>query len=313
MASQYERQSTREFADARIAAAASNQHGAFSRLQAMEAGFTDAMIHRRLTAGRWDRLYAGVYRLAGSQATWRQMLFALCLAGGPGSVVSHRSAAALWKMAGFEEGSLELIVPRDRRRKLPAIVHRPVSVAQVDLTTVDGIPATRPARTLLDVAAVAPLHVVEEALDDALRRKLVSVSRMRWQLRESGAMGTPGRTVMRALIAARSQTADVPQSVFETRLLRVLKAAGLPEPVLQHEIRDRDRLVAVVDFAYPDARLAIEAEGYRWHSGRTRFERDLARRNALTALGWRVIHVSWSDLGTPEKVRRTVAAVLRRP
>jgi len=52
----------------------------------------------------------------------------------------------------------------------------------------------------------------------------------------------------------------------------------------------------VVDFAFPEARVAIEADGYRWHSGRARWERDLARRNSLTALGWRIVHVTWADL-----------------
>jgi very-short-patch-repair endonuclease len=55
-------------------------------------------------------------------------------------------------------------------------------------------------------------------------------------------------------------------------------------------------VVAVVDFAYPDRRIAIEVDGYRWHAGRRRWERDLARRNALTALGWRVLHVTAADI-----------------
>jgi hypothetical protein len=117
---------------------------------------------------------------------------------------------------------------------------------------VDAIPVTTPARTLLDVAGVAPLHEVEDALDDALRRKLVSVSRLRWRLRDTAHMGTPGAKAMKALIDARAGDTGVPQSVFETRLLRVLRAAGLPQPTLQHEIRDRGRLMALVDFAFPE-------------------------------------------------------------
>jgi len=274
----------------------------------MEIGLTEAMIHRRLASGRWDRLYPGVYRLAGAQPTWRQRLLAVCFAGGPGSVASHRSAAALWKLRGFEKGTLELIVPRDRRGNLPGIVHRPLRLPPVDVTMVDAIPSTTPARTLLDVAGVVPTEVVEEALDDALRRKLVSLSRLRWRLREIARMGTPGAHTMTALLEARAGATAVPQSVFETKLLRAMKSAGLPQPVLQHEIRERGRLIAVVDFAFPDARLAIEAEGYRWHSGRRRFEHDLARRNALTALGWRVIHATWRDLNDPCALIRTVEA-----
>jgi very-short-patch-repair endonuclease len=288
------------------------QHGVFTRLQAIETGLTEGMVRGRLAAGRWDRLHPGVYRLTGSPPTWRQHVMAVCLAWGPGSVISHRTAAALWRLAGFEQGLVELIVLRSRRRALPGIVHRPNALAPVDIATLDAIPLTSPARTLLDLAGVVPRDMVEEALDDALRRKLVSMSRLRWRLRETAGMGTPGAATIKALLDIRATDGVVPQSVFETKLLRALRAAGLPKPLIQHEVRDRGRLVGVVDFAYPDARLAIEAEGYRWHSGRGRFERDLARRNALTALDWRVIHVSWGDLAAPEKVMRTVAAALLR-
>jgi very-short-patch-repair endonuclease len=62
-------------------------------------------------------------------------------------------------------------------------------------------------------------------------------------------------------------------------------------------------------FAYPQARLAIETDGYGYHSGRRRWQHDLARRNAITLLGWRVIHVTWDDLvRRPDAVIATVRA-----
>lgn len=285
------------------------QHGVFSRAQAMERGATEATIQRRLATGRWDRLSPGVYRLSGCPSSWRQSLIAACFAWGSGAVVSHRSAAALWRLPGFEPGPVELSVPRGRGRSLPGVAHRPRSLPPVDVTTLDAIPVTTPARTLLDIAATTSSDLVEEALDDALRRRLVSVSRLRWRLREIGRSGRPGVALLRTLIEARASTTAVPQSVFETRLLRALKDAGLPEPIVQHEIRDRGRLVGIVDLAFPEMRLAIEAEGYRWHAGRLRFERDLARRNSLTALGWRVTHVTWADL--TDRGEATIRAIVR--
>jgi len=123
----------------------------------------------------------------------------------------------------------------------------------------------------------------------------VSLPRLRWRVNELARSGRPGVRVMRSLIDARSDGGAVPQSVFETRLLRVLRAGGLPEPVHQYEVRAPGRL-AVVDFAYPDARLAIEADGYRWHAGRARFDDDRARGNDLTLLGWRVLRITWTQL-----------------
>ncbi len=77
-------------------------------------------------------------------------------------------------------------------------------------------------------------------------------------------------------------------------------------------MKDQGGLVAVVDFAYPDLKLAIEADGYRWHTGRIRWEHDLARRNRLTALGWRTLHVTWSDIEqrSEELMARIAAAAV---
>jgi hypothetical protein len=180
-----------------------------------------------------------------------------------------------------------------------------MSLPDVDITIVEAIPVTTPERTLLDVAGVVSRDLVEEALDDTLRRGLSSLARLRWRLEEVGGVGTPGTAPLREMIEARS-AGGIPQSVFETRWLRIMRRAGLPQPELQYEIRDGGRLVARVDFAYPDAKLAIEAEGRRWHTGRVRFEQDLARRNALTKLRWQVIHVTWSDLEAPETVLATI-------
>jgi very-short-patch-repair endonuclease len=174
------------------------------------------------------------------------------------------------------------------------------------------IPVTTPARTLIDVASVASAEVVEEALDDALRRGIVSITRLRKSLETVGGGGRPGVASMRRLLDARTGPI-VPQSVLETRLLRVVREAELPQPVLQHEIWARGHLVAIVDFAYPAERLAIEADGYRWHSGRQRWHRDRLRRNELTLLGWRVIHVTWDDLcNRPAAVVASIEHALAR-
>lgn len=243
------------------------------------------------------------------------MVAVLCW--GDGAAVSHRAAAPLLRMIGFEPGLVELTVPRGRRRLGPGIIHRhPLS--KVDLTNVDGIPVTTPARTLIDLAAVAPIEVVEEVLDDSMRRGMVSMPLLRRRVAAIGRQGRPGIAAMRLLLDSRDPAAAVPESVFERRFLRTLSREGLPPPVLQHEIRADDRFVAVVDFAYPEARLAIEADGYRWHSGRLRWDRDRARRNELTLLGWRIIHVTWTDLTlraveTARTIRTALADRLARP
>jgi very-short-patch-repair endonuclease len=290
-----------------VADIAAAQHGVFARSQVAGFGGTKDLIRNRCAAGRWAEVAPHVFCLAGAPPTWRQALMAASLAWGVGAVVSHRAAAALWRLAGFESRAVEITVPRGRDRRGPGTVHRN-ALHPVDVTMLDRIPVTTPARTLIDIASTSPPEVVEEALDDALRRGLVTIPRLRWRLDGLG-RGRPGVGVMRKLIDTREPAVPILDSTFERRLLRRLREAGLPEPVLQYEIRRHGRVVARVDFAYPEARLAIEADGYRWHSGRARWNHDRRRANELTLLGWRIIHVTWDDFA--ERSDQVVAAVRR--
>lgn len=281
--------------DAAIARLGVSQHGVFSRAQVLRVGGTRGIIEHRLRTGRWEPASQGIYRLAGAPRSWRQDLIAACLAWGAGAVVSHRAAAVLWKFLGFSAMLVELTVPRTRRRAAPGLIHR-YPLGRRDVTTVDGIPVTTPARTLIDLATVCSIDALEEVLDDALLRGVVTLPGLRRCFASVARQGGPGTAKGRRLLEARDPSTPGPESVFERRLLRLLRSSGLPDPRLQYQIRNGRRLIATVDFAYPDVRVAIEADGRRWHSSRRRFIRDRARGNQLTAMGWRVLHATWSDL-----------------
>jgi very-short-patch-repair endonuclease len=298
--------------DAEVSRLADAQYGLFSREQLCGLGVTKGMIQRRLAAGRWERMNPRVFRIAGAPESWRQSLRAATLGWGDGAVSSHRSAAGLWRLAGFEPGPIELTVPGLRQRAVPVIVHRNV-LFEADVTIREAIPVTTPARTLIDLASVCPPDAVEKAFDDALRRKMISIPRMVWRLDEiEGRGGRPGVSLMRSLVEARAE-GIVPQSVLETRLLRVMVRAGIPRPVSQHRIRRDGGQIAVVDFAFPAEKVAVEADGYRWHSGRIKWQDDLKRRNRLSSMGWLVIHVTWDDLANrPDSVVESIARALGR-
>ena len=84
-------------------------------------------------------------------------------------------------------------------------------------------------------------------------------------------------------------------------------------PVPQYEVRDRGRLVARLDFAYPELRLGIETHGYRFHAGRERWQRDIRRENRLKQLGWVVLVYTWDDVvGDEARVVEEVSLALTR-
>jgi very-short-patch-repair endonuclease len=191
-------------------------------------------------------------------------------------------------------------------------VHQLGGFAPSDAAVVDAIPVTSPTRTLIDLASVLHADVLEEALDEALRRRLTTVRRLQWRLAQLGTRGRQGAGTLAKFAEARAGT-RTPESRLETRFLRLLRRAKLPLPVPQHEIRDHSSLIARVDFAFPDVGLAIEVDSHRWHSSRARWEHDLARRNALTSLGWRIIHVTSTDLaGRANEIIRIVTSAVNR-
>lgn len=294
--------------DQAIAKLAAAQYGLFSREQAQRLGASPRMIERRLASMDWERLHRSVYGLTGYRPSWRRSLLAACLAFGVDASASHGSAWGLWRFPGMLEGALDLIVPgRSPRGRAGVRVHR-AGLRPADRTVIDAIPVTSATRTLFDMATFAPRDLVEEAVDDALRRRLTSIARLRWQLESSGGSGIAGTRMLREILLARGNQAGGAESVLETRLFRLLKRARIDGLVSQHEIMDAEgAFVARVDFAIPTERIAIEVDGYRWHSGRGRWERDLARRNRLTALGWQVLHVTSRDIDQgAEQIIRTL-------
>lgn len=297
--------------DVLVARMASRQYGVVAREQLLELGATKGVIQRRLLSGRWEQMARGVFRVAGNPPSWAQSLVVACLAWGPGTRVSHCAAAPLWGFAGFSPGAVELTVPPGRRRRAPGTVYRNV-LAPNEVSMIRNIPVTTPARTLLDVASVASSETLEESLDDALRRQLVSIGGLRRHLRRWEGSRLGGTSALRKLVGARDGTTAPPQSVFETRMLRLMRRARLPKPVCQYPVLIEGRVVALLDFAFPELRLAVETDGYRWHSGRVRFERDRTRQNELTLLGWRIIHVTWKEfVSAPDKVIGSITQALR--
>ncbi|MDQ3785407.1 MAG: endonuclease domain-containing protein [Actinomycetota bacterium] len=272
------------------------QYGLMTRSQALGAGLSRRSIDWQLKRGNWHIIHPQVYVLDGIGRSWEQSILAACLWGGHTALASHRSAAALWGLADIESSEVEISTTRSLR-SWNVITHRMSPGAKKDTGTKrKGIPLTSVDQTLLDLGGVIEPHRLEVALDDALNRRLTTLASLESAILIHARRGRPGSGALRPLVKSRTALTAIPESALETQLLGLLQAADVPLPIPQHEIRDGGRFVARVDFAYPDLRIAIEADGYRHHSGRHAWQRDLQRRNHLTAAGWLVLHVTWRDL-----------------
>ena len=284
-------------------AVAERQHGLISCRQLIAAGLSARHIDLRVSAGLLVRQHRGVYRLAGAPASFEQATLAACLASN--GVASHRAAAALWALRGCEPAQVEIAVAGRRRPELVGVLaHTTDFLPPVDVSERSRVPVTTPARTLLDLAAVVPGAVVEGALEDALHRQLVTIRWLEQSVTRPSSRTRPGAGVVRDLLGGRAPGQGATESPLEDELVRLLREAGLPEPVRQHRVTQAPSRSVRIDISYPDRLVAIEAQGLLWHAGRADLQRDCEKRNVLVRLGWRILVFTWHD------VRHRPAAVV---
>lgn len=269
---------------------AAGSHSVVTTSDLLRAGLSADQVGHLVRLGVLDRVARGVLRIAASRDTWEQRLCVAVLVGGAGAVVSHRAAARLHGIEGFEGAPLEVTVRRGRRgRARRSIVHQSSDLERRDTTRRAGLPVTNPARTLVDLGQVAEVDTVEVAVDDALRRGLTTLDHIVGVHERVGRRGRAGTASIATLLDERSELLGTTDSILETRLLRVLLDAGLPHPVPQFEVVAEGGRVGRFDFAYPEAMVLIEVDSERWHLGRQRFVHDRTRRDRAEAVGWRVL------------------------
>jgi hypothetical protein len=273
---------------------AHQQYGLLSVEQAKRLGYLDSALRRS-----WERFLPAVYRRPEFPASWYQQAKGLTLWGGGETALSHVAAAALLKLKGFSPGEIHVVSVRQGRH-LPdwAHVHR---VAQVPSGTghVRGIRVVPPWITMLEVCAVVPKTTASKALDDALRRRLVTLRQMGWVLATYGGAGHGGSSVLRELLEERSAPGTryvPPESELEDLLYKlVASAAGLPRAERQYWVWDGTQWRRF-DLAWPEVGLAVEVDGWETHGTREAFQDDRERDALMVAIGWRVLRFTWDDV-----------------
>jgi predicted transcriptional regulator of viral defense system len=300
--------------DRALAAIARRQHGLVALHQAMAEGLTADAVRWRLERGRWDRVHDGVYRVAGIPDSFRQRALAACLGIGPEAAASHRTAAVIHDLLRYRDPPTEVTTTRLRSPELHGVVvHRLADLHATWVADADGIPVTTVARTLVDLGAVAGLTTVEAALDRAIGLRKVALREVRHAMIAVARRGRHGVGKIRRLLEARG-VADRPSGIFEARMASLLRNAGLPPTVPEHVVRDaHDGFLAIVDFAYPELRLAIEVDGYEPHAAFRAFVSGHQRDRLLLDAGWEPLHFTWDEVdGHPTTVAAEILGHLHR-
>ena len=277
-----------------VAARIKNRGGLATRVALLADGVSSAALSRAVATGQIVRIAPAVYRSGSVHAVDRLR----AAASATGGVASHDSAAALWGLELLYAPGLHVTVPRNRSRtKFPDVTIHPNDVT--DHAERYTVPATSVLRTVVDCARILPLREAVVVADSALRKGLVTYE----QLLSAEVTGRGAARVRKVLSLADPLAGSVLES-----LLRVLLAVhGLAPPCSQFLIWGEWGAVARVDFAWPQQRLLVEADGFAFHNDRDAYRTDRRKGNAFTSLGWRWLRFSWEDvLHDPEYVVRTV-------
>ena len=290
--------------DARCAMVAGEQHGCITVEQARSCRLSDEAIRRRTQSGRWRRVLPRTYVLRGAPETWEQRLMAALLWAGDGAVASGPSAAALWELPDFEPGPVQISHEGAKQSGREVTVRR-VVLGALDVSSVRGIPVTSPARTLADLAGTLSPRRFDAALHHCLHNRIATLEDLREVSDRRAGAGHPGAGRLRDAVDAYAGRPAA--SPLEARLAARLRRTRLPLPVRQHEVRTGARR-RYLDFAWPDRKVAVEVDGYRWHSSRAAWERDRERLAELRRLGWTIVHVTHDDV---ERGFEDLAAELR--
>lgn len=274
------------------------------RTQLLDAGVPRTTIGDRVRSGRLIRLHRGVYAVGHARLRREGRWLAAVLAVGRGAVLSHRDAAGLHDLRPANHTLTDVTTTANRPDEPGIRVHRTRVLDARDITTINGIPVTTVARTLVDLAGLRlPHDHLTRAIKEAERRGAFDLHALEAAMARTRGRRGPGHRAMRqAVMERRSLEATFTRSPLEDAFLRLLRDQGLPSPATNAQVEGFE-----VDAVWRAQRVAVELDGWQDHGARRAFEEDRTRDATLTAAGWRVVRFTHRQVTRrPDHVTQTL-------
>jgi hypothetical protein len=288
--------------DKAIAALARKQHGYITRLQLLEIGMRPGEIKYRIKTGSLIPVYAGVYAVGHVPLGQEARAHAAVLACGDGAVLSHGSAASLWKYVKRWTPPFEVTAPTDHRRN-GIKVHRTKTLTRFDVTRQLGIPVTSPARTVFDMA---PRFKTDQSL-----RRFVNDARLTYTFHLAALaellVRHPRHPATKRLMPFVEAPTGLTRSGLEDLFVDFARRYGLPQPTINARRGRRE-----LDFLFPEERVIVEIDSWEFHGDRASFERDRDRDADHLAAGVLTVRVTEERLkGSPEREAARLHKILQ--
>jgi very-short-patch-repair endonuclease len=269
----------------------------------LATGLSAGKIRHRLENGRLFQLHPGVYAVGTADPGPLGHLLSAVFACGSRAVLSHRSAAVLWRLLEAKPGPIDLTVPGKRTELRNGIRrHSTRSLPPAETTTRLRIPCTTVERVLIDLAATRSPEL-ERAVEQGFVNKLIGRTRMQEAL--DRASGRTGTAQLKRLLAGLLPQLPSTRSELERRFLKLVAQSNLPMPIVNRH-REEHR----VDFQWPAYRLIVETDGRGIHDNPYAFEEDRRRDLDLELADWHVIRLTWRQVA--EQPERLLALLRKR-
>jgi very-short-patch-repair endonuclease len=280
----------RSRADRRVAVRAGKQWGVLSTRELRACGLTHGQIATRRRIGHLHRIYRATWAVGHPNLPWEGALLAAVKACGPNALLSHWSAAELWRFVDRLDGLPHVtVLGRVQRRHRGIKVHTSSRLTEIDCRELDAIPVTSAPRTLLDLAA---------SLDPARTRRAVrrALGAGRITVRQIGQVldRYPGVRGSRVLHDAVMMGAEPTRSDAESDVLDIVVEAGFDRPDVNRPLSLGNRRL-VPDLRWPRQRLVLEIDSTAWHTDPLARLDDRERQRLLETNGETVLRVHWRD------------------
>ena len=294
--------------DRLVAELAAEEKGVLSVGELRGLGLSDVAIARRRDRGFLHRLHHAVYAVGHTGLTKEGFWLAAVKACGDDAVLSHYSAAALWRFVIWDDRVPEVTVPGPGTRIHHGIrVHRSACLDRKDVMVRDGIRVTTPARTLLDLASVLPYGPLRRAVREAMGQRRVAIRQLVEVLTRCGP-----RRGSRKLAGIVAEGYAPTMSELEDIVLELILSGGFERPEVNKPLVIEGRRV-VPDLRWPKQRLIVEADGAQWHGHQLAREDDAERQAFLESHGEQVIRVTWNQAVTKQSQTRERLAAAGAP
>jgi len=282
-----------------VARLATRTHGVVTRSELQRAGVTRDEIDGRVRAGALIAVHRGVYRVGHRAPSLEARYLAAVRACGEEAVLSGRAAAYLWGLVRGPAPDPAVTCPTERRVN-GVITRRCRRMDPRDTTVWQGIPITTPARALVALAAVVDETELARACHEAGVRHHTTPAQVEAVMaRHPNAKGAAKlRAIMRGDVR-------VTLSKLEARFLERLREAGLPLPQTNRPAGTRR-----VDCRWPNLKLTIELDGYRYHNSRHAWEQDRHREREARARGDEFRRYTYNDVIEEPELMLTELRVL---